>query len=169
MYETIQTAEGTDPAGNVWRFRGRLNALCWGGHLEIGPIAMRSQIVVSQDPIDRPVLVSRGTAGGGCGGSVENLTDELSPYTDAYDPYDSAPAGEDEGDCSGGGDEGGSGIQYGPGDYTGGETVNWLTGVGNGGQSVCGDNAQVEYICIDIWNEEQQRWEEWSCGYATVC
>jgi hypothetical protein len=78
-----------------------------------------------------------------------------------YDPYE-------EEDCQGDDDGGGSGgTQYYPGDYTGGETVNWGDGVGNGGTSVCGETAKVEYICIDYWNG--QAWQEWSCGYATTC
>jgi hypothetical protein len=84
----------------------------------------------------------------------------------AYDPY--APADR----CTtgpGNGSGGGSGIQYRPGDYTGGETVDWGTGVGNGGSSVCGEAAVVEYICIDVWDDEKGEWVEWSCGYATTC
>lgn len=84
----------------------------------------------------------------------------------SYDPYA-------ESDPSGCGSEGetstGTGTQYGAGDLTGGETVNWNTGIGNGGTSACGEEAVVDYICIDVWNEQTQSWEEWSCGYATVC
>lgn len=63
----------------------------------------------------------------------------------------------------------GSGTQYEPGDYTGGETVDWGTGTGNGGTSVCGEAAFVEYVCIDVYNEETGAWEEWGCGYVTTC
>ncbi|MFL5613550.1 MAG: hypothetical protein ACJ796_07820 [Gemmatimonadaceae bacterium] len=66
------------------------------------------------------------------------------------------------------GDTVGSGIQYSPGDYTNGETVSWATGIGDGGQSVCGGRAQVDYICIDYQNDGGE-WVEWGCGYATVC
>lgn len=61
----------------------------------------------------------------------------------------------------------GSGIQYYAGDYTNGETVNWATGIGDGGTSVCGQDAQVEYVCIDIW--DGANWDPYSCGYATTC
>lgn len=87
-----------------------------------------------------------------------------------YDPYSSDQGGTDcdsGGDGSGGG--GGSGTQYNPGDNTGGELVSWSTGIGIGGSSACGDDAVVEYICIDVWNPKTQQWEEWSCGYATTC
>ncbi|HEY9230213.1 MAG TPA: hypothetical protein VIP11_26405 [Gemmatimonadaceae bacterium] len=73
------------------------------------------------------------------------------------------------GDDSGGGGNEGSGTQYHTGDYTNGETVDWATGIGNGGSSVCGSAAQVDYICIDTWNAETQSWQEWGCGYATTC
>jgi hypothetical protein len=98
-----------------------------------------------------------------CGGDA-GLDHEI--YDAGYDPTQSG------GTCGGdgGGEEsGGSGIQYQPGDYTGGETVSWEDGTGNGGTSVCGDQAKVEYICIDVYNEETGSWEEWSCGYATTC
>jgi hypothetical protein len=157
IYETIQAGEGIDPAGNVWRFRGRFNALCRGGSREIGPIVFNSQLLVSQDPIDRPVLVRRGT-GEGCE-KREDLHDERYTY---YDDGSEEPA------CGGDGDGSGSGTQYQHGDYTGGETVDWNSGMGNGGTSVCGTDAKVEYICIDIW-VEGQGWVEWSCGYATTC
>jgi len=167
IYETFQTSEATDPAGNVWRFTGRFNALCRGGEFAIGPIVFGGQIVRSQDPIDKPVLVRRGDTGsGGCGG--EDLTQlTFSPYDDGS----SSGSGYD--DCTGGDADGpaddGSGTQYQPGDYTGGETVDFGTGMGNGGTSVCGATAVVEYVCIDVWNNEMGRWEEWACGYVTSC
>jgi hypothetical protein len=94
-----------------------------------------------------------------------------------YDPYDPAPSLDDpahslsgDDDCSGGETSTGTGgTQYEPGDYTGGETVDWGTGVGNGGTSVCGDAALVEYVCIDVYDEETGFWEEWGCGYVTSC
>lgn len=161
IYETLQASEATDPVGNVWRFRGRFNALCRQGELEIGPIAFRGQIVRSQDPIDRPVLVRR--ADSGCdGGGDTRLIEHVE-----YNPYDpmAAGSGTDAGGCAGTG----SGAQYQPGDYTGGETVDWGTGQGNGGTSVCGNEAMVEYVCIDVYNEETGFWEEWGCGYVTTC
>ncbi|MGI9140832.1 MAG: hypothetical protein ACR2GJ_06980 [Gemmatimonadaceae bacterium] len=88
---------------------------------------------------------------------------------DAYDPYASYPGGSDCESGGGAGSGGGGGTQYQPGDYTGGETVGWSTGIGNGGWSACGSDARVEYICIDVWNASTERWEEWSCGYATTC
>jgi hypothetical protein len=85
----------------------------------------------------------------------------------AYDSPDDDPNGGST--CSDGSSGGstGSGTYYSPGDNTGGETVDWNTGQGNGGSSVCGGTAVVEYICIDEWDGE--KWVEWSCGYATTC
>ena len=82
------------------------------------------------------------------------------PGSDGYDPYSS-----DSG-CGSGGSSG-SGTQYYPGDNTGGETVDFGTGIGNGGQSACGEAAVVEFVCIDIYNEEG--WVSWACGYVTSC
>lgn len=87
----------------------------------------------------------------------------------AYDPYS---PGEDDGsmpcgDSNTGGE--GSGIQYQPGDNTGGETVDWNTGEGNGGTSACGSKAVVEYVCLDTWNAEKKVYEQWGCGYVTMC
>lgn len=88
-----------------------------------------------------------------------------------YDPYSSGsecPPPEEGADVSGGSGSG-SGTYYQPGENTGGETVDWGTGQGDGGTSVCGADAVVEYVCIDIFNEETGQWESYSCGYATVC
>lgn len=93
-------------------------------------------------------------------------------YDPGYDPYDGGISNGGGGGCDTGSDDSTSeeaGIQYRPGDSTGGETVGWSTGTGNGGSSVCGSQAVVEYVCIDIWNDETGTWEEWSCGYATTC
>ena len=90
-----------------------------------------------------------------------------SPDYDPYSPDQGSSTCDTGGDGSSGG--GGSGTQYAPGDHTGGELVSWSSGVGIGGTSACGTDAVVEYICIDIWNGETQRWEQWSCGYATTC
>lgn len=84
-----------------------------------------------------------------------------------YDPY-SRDQGESACDGSGG-TSGGSGTQYQPGDYTGGEQVSWNTGMGIGGSSSCGSNARVEYVCIDYWDEARQSWVHWACGYVTTC
>lgn len=155
VYETLQSSEATDPAGNVWRFQGRFNALCRGGEFEIGPIVFGGQIVRSQDPIDKPVLVRSA------------CNDGPTPFAAfaEYDPYDSGGSGGNCSDDGAGGE--GSGTQYSPGDHTGGETVDWNTGVGDGGSSACGQLAVVEYICIDTWNGSE--WKQWSCGYATTC
>jgi hypothetical protein len=105
-------------------------------------------------------------SGGGCGDGAEPEVDNL--VTDnTYDPYDSGPVAGGEA-CAGGG-EGGGGTQYEPGQYTGGQTVEWETGRGTGRPSACGDNAKVEWICIDVWDEASGTWVEWSCGYATTC
>jgi len=127
------------------------------------------------------VELACGEGGGGGGGYGEWGTGtEIAPVTDAeYNPYDpglssgepmlSLTNGEAE-DCneSGSGSTN-TGTQYEPGDYTGGETVDWGTGEGNGGTSVCGSKALVEYVCIDTYNPETGFWEEWGCGYVTTC
>jgi len=99
------------------------------------------------------------------GGSGRGIGDLGVVVDIAYDPYASG-----DGDCGGGGDPGGggSGTPYNPGDYTGGQTVDWGSGTGNGGSSVCGAAAVVEYVCIDIWYEGIG-WVEWGCGYVTTC
>jgi len=106
------------------------------------------------------------------GGSGGGRTSTKLISDDGYDIYDpgyygsesctESPTGE-----SGGGGSGGSGTQYSPGDSTGGETVDWGTGVGNGGSSACGATALVEYVCIDIMTDTG--WSEWGCGYVTSC
>jgi hypothetical protein len=83
----------------------------------------------------------------------------------SYDPYE---AEEGDEDCTSGSGPG-SGIQFDEGDYTGGETVNWETGIGDGGTSACGLAAKVEYICIDEWDADTGTWKRYSCGYATTC
>lgn len=84
-----------------------------------------------------------------------------------YDPYEpSGPSGGECDDGSGGGDSG-SGTYYSEGDYTGGELVDWQTGMGIGGSSECGARAQVDYVCFDYWDGNQ--WVVWTCGYATTC
>jgi hypothetical protein len=104
--------------------------------------------------------------GGGCG------EEDTSIYTDLEDPgYD--PYNDDSGSCGSGasGDPPtpGSGIQYNPGQNTGGETVDFGTGRGNGGTSVCGETAIVDFVCFDEYNEDTGEWEEWGCGYVTTC
>lgn len=167
IYESIQSTEGTDGEGNVWRFKGRFNALCRAGELELGPIVFHAHALVPQDAIDRPVLVRRadsGGCGGGGGGSTGGTELIENVGYAPYDPMVSVSGGGIAHDCGSG-----SGTQYEPGDYTGGETVDWGTGTGNGGTSVCGEEAFVEYVCIDVYDEETGAWEEWGCGYVTTC
>lgn len=105
--------------------------------------------------------VSTCTSGGG-GGPFTVLDDAYDPYDPAYfqDPS-SAPA------CGGGTGTGG-GTQYSPGDHTGGETVDWNTGIGTGFPSDCGPLAIVDYVCIDLW-KDGVGWVTWGCGYITRC
>lgn len=99
----------------------------------------------------------------------EESCDEFGVYVDeGGDPANCPPDGGGSGG-TGSGDDVGSGIQFNPGDFTNGETVNWNTGIGNGGASVCGSRAEVDYVCIDTWNERTGSWEEWGCGYVTKC
>jgi hypothetical protein len=157
VYETLQESYATDPAGNEWRFRGRFNALCRAGQLDIGPLVFGGQIVVSQDPIDKPILIRSACNGSG---PIHGWAE--------YDPYDPAYQADGcDGDDEAG--SGGSGIQYQEGDHTNGETVDWNTGIGNGGDSACGEDAVVEKICIEIWNAIDNKWNVYSCGYATTC
>lgn len=87
----------------------------------------------------------------------------------SYDPYAEGPSDGEGCDGSSGGDGGGtgSGTQFGEGDSTGGETVDWGTGVGNGGSSECGDAAVVRWVCIDIYIDGV--WQKYDCGWATTC
>lgn len=95
-------------------------------------------------------------------------TEATTLQSSAYDPYSDGDDGSMPcGDSDSGGE--GSGIQFKPGDNTGGETVDWTTGKGNGGSSECGAAAVVEYVCLDSWNEEKKQFEEWGCGYVTTC
>jgi len=73
------------------------------------------------------------------------------------------------GDESGPGYTPPTGTQYQPGDYTNGHTVDFQTGIDDGGDSVCGMAAQVIDVCIDFWIEETQEWGNTTCGYATTC
>jgi hypothetical protein len=105
VYSTGEASEGQDNAGNVWRFRGRFNAQCRMGQKQMGPLLIDAQLVFPTSLIDQPVLVRRGTGGGGCGG------DSMFVYEPAYDPYN--PYGPED-DCDrngdgGGGDPGGAG------------------------------------------------------------
>jgi hypothetical protein len=141
VYETLPTAESetTDPAGNVWRFSGRFNALCRAGEFDFGPLVFGGQVVKSQNPVTIPRLVRRGSPGGeGCGtGGGGDIT------ISSYNPYASAPA---EGDvsttCSGGGgdaSDGGSGL-----------SCTW------------------EYLTIEI-TRDGVTWETFWEGWGQVC
>lgn len=145
---TPPDVDATDGAGYTYRFGGRFLAYCRNFDSKIGGLIVESQFLATLGPIDLPRLISTGSSGGPCG----DITNVI------YDPYS-----ESSEDCS----NIGSGTQYEPGQSTGGETVDWGSGTGNGGSSACGDSAVMEYVCIDIWNGEQ--WVEWACGYATVC
>jgi hypothetical protein len=84
-----------------------------------------------------------------------------------YDPYEESPPPAET--CNGTGTGNGTGIQFQPGESTGGETVDWNTGKGDGGTSACGEAAVVEYICVDLYNEQTGKWDTFSCGFATSC
>lgn len=81
-----------------------------------------------------------------------------------YNAYD--PGGCDGGGAGGGGSTA-SGTAYAVGDYTGGETVDWGTGVGNGGASGCGTYAKVERVCFEYMSD-LEGWIQ-VCGFATMC
>lgn len=142
VYESLDDySEAVDPAGNVWRFQGRFNALCRGGELEIGPIVFGAQLLISQDPVTRPVLVRRGT-GEECGGAGGDWY-----YMESYDPY--APTPEDGGEVTtascGDGADGGAGFD--PSNYS----CVW------------------DYITIEISRDGGKTWEVWWSGWAQVC
>jgi len=159
IFETLQTAYATDPDGNRWSFQGRFNALCRGGAGEIGPIVWSSQLLIAEDPLTRPVLVRRACNGSG----------PMVGWAE-YDPYAEEDAEDDcDGSSTGNGGGAGSGEQYEPGQNTGGETVDWNTGIGNGGTSSCGGLAVVEYVCVYVWNDSSQKWNLFSCGFVTTC
>ncbi len=139
VYETIVAVEGSDQIGNTWRFRGRFNAKCRGGAVELGPIVFGAQAVVPENPIDIPVLIRSGNYGGG--GCEEE-------FQLVYNPYDSGSRGDDcgprgEGDGSGGG---------------GGET-------GTGGSGSC----RTEYVYVEVSLDGGNTWTVWWEGEATVC
>ncbi|HEY0150856.1 MAG TPA: hypothetical protein VGB92_02595 [Longimicrobium sp.] len=115
-------------------------------------------------------LYSLPVACGGEGGGYNGSTQPVRATEVDYDPYDPGDTNySSDGSCEGEGSSGGgnTGVAYNPGDYTGGGTVDWGTGIGNGGTSACGAEAVVEYICIDIMTDSG--WQQWSCGYATTC
>jgi hypothetical protein len=132
--------------------------------------AYHSQADASCDPQHLPCYTMPGLTGGGHiipPGGVDNYP----AYSESYDPY--AEGGTADGTCdssggsSGAGDGSASGTPFHPGDSTGGETVSWSTGQGNGGSSACGGAAVVEFACIEQWTSNG--WETWGCGYVTTC
>ncbi|HEU4453059.1 MAG TPA: hypothetical protein VFR81_08360 [Longimicrobium sp.] len=153
---------------SYWDFAGVL-VHCW---VERNPYFITNH----RDPVGyggtvkprRTACEEIGSGGGfGSGGTETGIAPVVSGD---YDPYDSGFSGEE--DCPPDDESGGStgtGTQYEPGDYTGGETVDWGTGIGNGGTSVCGTEAFVEYVCIDVYDPETGMWEQWGCGYVTTC
>lgn len=142
VYETIQPSEAVDPAGNVWRFQGRFNALCRGGELEIGPLVFGGQILVSEDVVTRPVLVRRGTGDDECGGGNGDWY-----YMESYDPYSPVPD-DGSGDSSIATDCGsGGGSTFDPADYA----CTW------------------DYITIEISYDGGQTWHHFWSGWAQVC
>jgi hypothetical protein len=93
--------------------------------------------------------------------------DQQSAYGGDYDPYAFDSPGTAA--CDGGAEDGNaSGTQFQPGDMTGGETVDWRTGVGNGGASACGAAAQVDYMCVEYY-VQGEGWKDLGCGYVTTC
>lgn len=142
VYETVTPSQAEDAVGSVWRFQGRFNALCRGGEFELGPIVFNGQVIVTQDPITTPVLVSRGSGGGGAG------TCDIDTYYsyETYDPY--SPTMEDNSGC-------------GTGDY-GGET-------GVGGGSDGGANCHTEYIAVDMSTDGGLTWTTIWEGEALIC
>lgn len=110
VYSVSSESEGQDNAGNVWRFKGRFNALCRMGQKQMGPIRIDAQLVVPRGPIDQPVLVRRADGSGCGGGGGEVFVND--PVYDPYDPYASEEGCSDAGSGGGGGDfSGGSGCQ----------------------------------------------------------
>jgi len=73
--------------------------------------------------------------------------------------------GGGSGECTFG--SGGTGEYYFPGTPSGGQRVYWQTGEGTGNPSICGQEAIVQYVCIDVY--VNGAWREYSCGFATVC
>ena len=97
IYETTAPdVDGTDQAGNIYRFGGRFNALCKNLDRYIGPIMIQAQVLTAQNPIDQPRLIY--SPGGGAGGCLS--------YEDQEVIYD--PNSEPQDRCSGGGGGGGS-------------------------------------------------------------
>jgi len=168
-YGSVPTLTSIDGRAR-WRYAGiyvGCKKLVWyrpNGTIErVRPIftTLYTEGTVEEIPEDDTGGCCSGCGSGGGGGSGT----ELMPVTSAdYDPY----YADYSADCGGTGEAPSSGTQYGPGDSTGGETVDWGSGIGNGGTSTCGTQAIVEYVCIDVW-VDGVGWVEWGCGYVTAC
>lgn len=133
--------------------------------------AYHTQAEASCDPQHIPCYQMPGLTGGG-GIIPPGGVDNYPAYSESYDPYGESGT-PDDGTCDASGGSGGgggtaSGIQYHPGDSTGGQTVSWSSGQGNGGSSACGGAAVVEYACIEQWTSSGE-WQVWGCGYITTC
>jgi hypothetical protein len=92
---------------------------------------------------------------------TSTVSNDQTAYGGDFDPYAPSPGG-----CDGGSGTG-TGTQYQVGDYTGGQTVDWKTGKGTGKLSACGDQARVDYICVEY--NTGNGWESLDCGYVTTC
>jgi hypothetical protein len=96
-----------------------------------------------------------------CTSTVSNDEPSLGGDFDPYLPNTTTS-------CDGGAGNGtSSGTQYGVGDYTGGQTVDWKTGRGTGKPSECGDQARVDDICVEY--DTGFGWKSLGCGYITTC
>lgn len=152
----------------VWKNPGLIVA-CMEYVVDLYVMEVHLEIWVEQFLGTVEKVCEGGGGSGGGGGDAE--TDLISVASYSYDPYDPALTMDEgqSGDCgtAPGGNDGG-GTQYEPGDNTGGETVEWDSGVGTGDPSACGDHARVDYVCIDVW-VDGVGWVEWGCGYVTTC
>lgn len=128
IYENIGDVDGTNAAGDTYRFNGRFNALCRNFDRKVGPILIEAQILTAQDPIDTPRLVSYGDGsddGGGTGSCDYQIISDPSTCTD--------PGGGG----GGGGDGGGA-----------------PPSVGGGGIDLCHD-LQLDAGCYDVYVDDE--------------
>jgi len=173
----VYTREATSHEGNfvpVTRtlttpgFTARVSGTC--GHVANLATAHVAKVVVIVD-IEKFTELSVAERPGGasamqpsCASSpcTSTVSNDQTSYGGDFDPY--APS---SGSCDGGSGIGTSGTQFEVGDYTGGQTVNWKTGVGTGSPSACGDQARVDYICVEY--NTGDGWKSLDCGYVTTC
>lgn len=80
-----------------------------------------------------------------------------------YDPY------ADGGECATSGSGSSTATYSEPydGAYTGGQTVDFDSGMPDGGTSICGSEAVLAYVCVDITYEDGTKASK--CGWATTC